>query len=124
MFTRQKRGARVPRRAQLALSRQIVCLSLVGFLLYNPFISLIGSSNGLSVHQLARNRSTVGAGELQNFSPQSKTAVFDNLSYESVGDLVLPPTQIEFTRPPEIAPLHHSLQDFSSSLFFRPPPSL
>ena len=53
--------------SRAARLRQIGCLLLVGFFLYNPFISLIHSSNGLTVHHLARNRSTVGAGELQNF---------------------------------------------------------
>ena len=121
MVAEKTKTRSVSSRTARVLLRQFVCLLLVGFFLYNPFVSLINSSNGLSVHQLARNRSTVGAGELQNFSPQSKTAVFDDLSYESIGDLVLAPTHAEFALPTEFAPLP-LLQDFSSNLFFRPPP--
>jgi hypothetical protein len=102
----------------------VVCVLLVGFLLYNPFISLIHSPSGITIHHLTRNRSTVGAGELQNFSPQSKAAAVNVLTVERIGGLLVTPAQVEFPVATDIVPVRSIFQDFSSNLFFRPPPSL
>ena len=104
--------------------RQVLCLVLVGFFLYNPFMSLIHSYSGITVHHLSRNRATVGAGELQNFSPQSKVAEVNVLSAEALGHLVVMPTEIVFPLATEFVPPGPAPEDFSSNLFFRPPPSL
>lgn len=101
----------------------VVCVLLVGFLLYNPFLSLIHSSSGLTVHHLSRHRSTVGAGELQDFSPQSKASAVNVLSAECVRELLVSPAQIELPVRMEYPPLRLVFSDFGSNLFFRPPPS-
>jgi hypothetical protein len=46
-----------------------LCILLIGLMLYNPFAGLMGSGDGLCYARLARNRATVGASELQHFSP-------------------------------------------------------
>jgi len=46
-----------------------LCILLIGLMLYNPFAGLIGSSDRLSYDRMARNRATIGASELQHFSP-------------------------------------------------------
>jgi hypothetical protein len=103
--------------------RPFVCLLLVGFLLYNPFLALIHSSQGLSVHHLTRNRATVGAGELQNFSLASKVAPVDIFSDECIRELVVMQAETEFPLATDHTPIRAIFQEFSSNLFFRPPPS-
>jgi hypothetical protein len=100
----------------------VACLLLAGLLLYNPFVSLIHSPTGLSVHHLARNRATVGASELQHFSPVSKEVAADVLLEERTGEVTAISggqdfqLETDLTRDLIISP------DFSSNLWFRPPP--
>jgi hypothetical protein len=89
--------------------------------LYNPFISLIHSTHGLSVHHLTRNRSTVGAGELQNFSPESKAAALKVLSAERIRETLIAPPVVEFLGV-VFTPVRPSFVEFTPNLFFRPPP--
>jgi hypothetical protein len=56
-----------PIRSQLF--RAGICVLLAALLLYNPFIALYYSHDTIEVHTLQRNRSAVGASELQHFSP-------------------------------------------------------
>jgi hypothetical protein len=102
--------------------RPLVCLLLVACFLYNPFISLIHSSHGLSAHHLTRNRSTVGAGELQNFSPESKAAALNVLSAKCIRETLIAPPVVEFLAV-VFAPVRPIFVEFTSNLFFRPPPS-
>src|SRR4029077_9232412 len=46
-----------------------VCLCLALLLLYNPYLAAPSSARGLNVRHPASNRATVGASELQSFSP-------------------------------------------------------
>jgi hypothetical protein len=117
-------GRKAPEpRARLTRFQAVVCLLLAGLLLYNPFLSLIHSSTGLSVHRLARNRATVGSAELQHFSPVSIEVAADVLLVERTGEIIATSggqdfqLAIDFTRDLVITP------DFSSNLWFRPPPS-
>jgi len=50
-----------------------ICVALIGLILYNPFAALCGANNGFCYDRLARNRATVGASELQHFSPVSNS---------------------------------------------------
>ena len=50
-------------------SNMWVCLLLAALILYNPFAALCYSHGPIEVHTLQRNRATVGASELQHFSP-------------------------------------------------------
>jgi hypothetical protein len=48
-----------------------VCVSalLIGLILYNPFLALSNPTDGLAYQMMARHRATVGASELEHFSP-------------------------------------------------------
>jgi hypothetical protein len=101
-----------------------VCLLLAMLLLYNPFIALLHSGGPVSVHHLARNRATVGAAELQQYSPVSgQDAVEVSIVEES---FAIPAGAVRGEFPAAIllvVPRIASI-DFSSSLWFRPPPAV
>jgi hypothetical protein len=46
-----------------------ICVLLAVLLLYNPFAALCYSHDTIEVHTLQRNRASLGASELQHFSP-------------------------------------------------------
>lgn len=102
---------------------KFVCVLLMALIIYNPFVVLIHSSTGLSVHHLSRHRATVGAGELQHFSPESKKAAVE-VAPECIATVVIVPVEITYPITPDVQPSHALLQDFSSHLWFRPPPTV
>jgi hypothetical protein len=101
-----------------------VCFCLALFLLYNPYLAAPGSTNGLNVRHPASNRATVGASELQHFSPAdgkqklSTSAVDSAEHFFSIADLS---SQAFEPSPQVVSPAQ---QFFGSSLWFRPPPAL
>jgi hypothetical protein len=111
------------RRPAVHLWRVCVCLLLVALVVYNPFTALDGSSGRLSYENLARNRASIGSGELQHFSPVSDPDAPFDLDVDSrdaepvidVRETQLDRTQQE-TIPSEPALL--------AGFWFRPPPSL
>jgi hypothetical protein len=99
-----------------------VCLFLATLLLYNPFFSVPHSGNGLEIGHRASHRATVGASELQHFSPidgwgsqlavdAGTTAVVLPLPRQSV------PFFLALLPAPPL-----SQQFFGPGLWFRPPP--
>ena len=100
-----------------------VCVLLVGFVIHNPFVSLRHAPNSPCYDKLARNRATVGASEMQQFSPVPnstdrpntyavmKAAERSETPQES--RLRAIPQQVVFVQPEVIA-----------GLWFRPPPAL
>jgi len=110
-------------RGHISRLEVLVCLLLVGFLLYNPFLSLVYSPNGLSLDHLPRNRATVGAGEMQHFSPVTKG--FPAAGSAAVGNGKIVPVlqEKEFPLAADDSPYPFVLSDYSSNLWFRPPPS-
>jgi hypothetical protein len=101
----------------------VVCLLLAGLLLYNPFLSLIHSPAGLSLHHLSRNRATVGSGELQPFSPVSRDMAADVLPAERTGEIIAKAGGQEILLATDLTRDRVITPDFSSNLWFRPPPS-
>lgn len=99
-----------------------VCLALATLLLFNPFFVTPRSGNGLEVCHPASHRATVGASELQHFSP---TDGWDNLavvdSPEAAIVLSLPDLTAQFFFVLPAVPLF-SQQFFGPGLWFRPPP--
>jgi hypothetical protein len=101
-----------------------ISLCLVFFLLYNPYMAAPNSTNGLDVRHPASNRATVGASELQHFSPADG---LDNFSTDGTSVVELLPSFPQVSShafklfPQVISPLQ---QFFGSSLWFRPPPAL
>jgi len=99
-----------------------MCLAL--FLLYNPYMAAPGSTGGLNFCHPASNRATIGASELQHFSPANGR---DQLSSPVASVVVslasLPELSSQaFTLLPQV--VSPAQQFFGSSLWFRPPPVL
>jgi hypothetical protein len=104
--------------------QSLVCFCLALFLIYNPYLAAPGSTNALNVRHPASNRATVGASELQHFSPADgkhkllTPAVASLQHLFSIPDLS---SQAFELFPQVVSPAH---QFFGSSLWFRPPPAL
>ena len=113
----QPRGAVSPR------SQALVCLLLVGLLLYNPFLALMQPHTGLSLHRLPRNRATVGASELQHFSPVTNALAAGELGVKNIGEIVAVVAEKKYPLAIGNPPSPVTLRGFSSNLWFRPPPS-
>lgn len=116
-----RRRAPEPRVRSIRLPA-IVCLLLAGLLLYNPFLSLFHSPTGLSVHHLSRNRALVGSGELQPFSPVSYDVAEDVLPANRAGEIIPIARGQEILLATDLARDRVITPDFSSNLWFRPPP--
>jgi hypothetical protein len=101
-----------------------VCLCLALFLLYNPYMAAPSSTNGLNVCHPGSNRATVGASELQHFSPADGRDKFSTHATVAVEPLALSPgvSSPAFEHFPQVA--SPTQQFFGSSLWFRPPPVL
>lgn len=100
-----------------------ICLFLLCLLIYNPFVALHSSpTNGFSYTHLARNRSTVGASELQHFSPvRSENAELD--AAPAVPSEFVPVCVEEKTSRP-VGEAELPLQpDVFVRIWFRPPPA-
>jgi hypothetical protein len=104
------------------LWRMFVAAMLIGLVLYNPFLALVNHSGGFTYQALARNRATVGASEMQHFTPIQKDAAPFEATVERIcAELVVEKT--DFPSPifqPEILPQRPEL---TNSVWFRPPPA-
>jgi hypothetical protein len=110
-------------RSAVPLWRALVCSCLALLLLYNPYLNAESSARGLNVRHSASNRATVGASELQHFSPadgQEKHSA----PATSVVEPFAAPLEIS-SDACDVSPhlVSHSQQFFGSSLWFRPPPA-
>ena len=99
-----------------------LCLLLAALVIYNPFLAGAESGAGLCVEHSASNRATVGASELQQFSPINGQEI---LTIAAVSQLQ------QFDRLLSIASEPHegaveevlgAVQYLPASLWFRPPP--
>jgi hypothetical protein len=100
-----------------------LCVLLAALFFYNPFGALISHPGDLAYHSPARNRATVGASELQQFSPQQSLRTQPQLFFVNLAAAVFAPLQHAW-RPAlfveaRIAPL----ASLPSNLWFRPPPA-
>jgi hypothetical protein len=112
------------RGTMVALRRhQWICLFLAFFLLYNPFFAAPRSGIGLEVCRPASHRATVGASELQHFSPADGWGCLPAVSStEAEVVLTLPDVSAQYLLVPPLLP-HFSRQFFGPGLWFRPPPA-
>src|SRR5215470_10656027 len=100
------------------------CFLLALFLLYNPFYAMLYSPAGLDFSRPASHRATVGASELQHFTPAN------GWGYLLAGDF--PETVILAPLPQLSADSFFAFPIFSlisppffiPGLWFRPPPAL
>ena len=100
-----------------------ICLFLAFFLLYNPFHTALCGSGSLDVCHRASNRATVGASELQHFTP---TTGWDSLPTVDLGEGEVPafrPVVMAETPVAERPLAIPAPQFFGSGLWFRPPPA-
>jgi len=111
-------------RSALPRWQSLVCFCLALFLLYNPYMAALGSTNGLNVRHPASNRATVGSSELQHFSPADGKDKLSIAAIASVEPFAFSPdvsSQAFELLPQVVSPAQ---QFFGSSLWFRPPPAL
>ena len=99
-----------------------LCVLLAVLFFYNPFVALTSSAGELAYHSLARNRATVGASELQQFSPQKSLHVVPELFFLSFADSVFRPLQHTWRSAHFAQPSIVPLAKVPSNLWFRPPP--
>jgi hypothetical protein len=102
-----------------------VCLLLVALCLYNPFQAAAPSSDSLNIRHSASNRATVGASELQHFSPTDVRKVFSVSLAVLFGWFELP-VSLPLNSAVDVCDAHqpYSCQFLSSDFWFRPPPAI
>jgi hypothetical protein len=90
---------------------------------YNPFAALNGSSYRLSYEKLARNRASLGASELQHFSPVSSpdSQIELNVDLLSAEPRSCPQESQSCRDQQALIPVEPELL---AGVWFRPPPSL
>ena len=98
-----------------------ICVLLAAMILYNPFAALCVSHGPIEVHTLQRNRATVGASELQHFTPVQDDTKQTDLNLEASREEVAAPAESfvarGFEREVEIPQ-----SDIVSKVWSRPPP--
>jgi hypothetical protein len=110
---------RHPIRAQKL--RVWTCVLLAVLLLYNPFAALCYFHGTMEVHTLQRNRASVGASELQHFSPvQDDIPQVDSNLEASLAAVTMPAGSYVargFEREAEVPQ-----SDIIAKVWSRPPP--
>jgi hypothetical protein len=101
-----------------------MCLTLAILFLYNPFLGMASAGDGLNIRHNPSHRATVGASELQHFSPTSGRKIF----------AVQVATLIKWLVSPVATPTRYAVETSTlarvvdpllcADLWFRPPPSL
>ena len=100
----------------------IFCVLLAALFLYNPFVALVSPVHGVAYHSLSRNRATVGASELQQFTPQQILYVQPELFLLGLSATVLRPLQHSWRPAHLFATRITPRTEIPSNLCFRPPP--
>jgi hypothetical protein len=101
-----------------------VCLLLVVLVVYNPYLAGLESCANICIRHAPSNRATVGACELQHFTPGNRRSVFGAAAvgvFEYFDELA-PPTRSWRRSMPEA--VFVSVQFRTASLWFRPPPGV
>jgi hypothetical protein len=99
-----------------------VCFFLAALFLYNPFLTIYGSSPVLKVEHPPSFRGTVASSELQLSrvtQVQPKVYVPQEAVLEAVAPASLP---VAYIGVPQQEPLDFQPQIFAECLWFRPPP--
>ena len=98
-----------------------ICVLLAALLLYNPFAALCISHGTYEVHTPQRNRASVGASELQHFSPVQDGNQQVDLSLESNREEVAVTAEGFVARGYE-REVEVPQSDIVSKVWSRPPP--
>jgi len=98
-----------------------ICVLLAALILYNPFAALCFSHGTIEVHTLQRNRASVGASELQHFSPVQDDTPQTDVNLEANREELAAPAGTfvaqGFEREVELPQ-----SDIVSKVWSRPPP--
>jgi hypothetical protein len=101
-----------------------LCLLLAALVVYNPYLSATDSSVGLCVRHSASFRATLGASELQHFTPQGSgraLAATAALVLAHFPQFPLPESRERHSGVTQRVAL--PAQALPASLWFRPPPA-
>lgn len=98
-----------------------LCVLLAVLLLYNPFAALYYSHGTTEVHTLQRNRASVGASELQHFSPVQDDIPQVDLNLEASLEEVAAPAGTYVARGFE-REVEVPQSDIVAKVWSRPPP--
>jgi hypothetical protein len=122
-----KNSGTTSRRKSVPLWQILTCVLLAGLFLYNPFLRASRDANGLTVCHPASHRATVGCSELEQFTrPNDSAAAFlpnTASAQELLWRLVARNSaQRQYAEQEEVVATPQ--MGFSSSLWFRPPPTV
>jgi hypothetical protein len=102
-----------------------LCLLLAALVVYNPYLSATDPGMGLCVRHSASFRATLGASELQHFTPKDYIAMLAATAALALAAFLpfrLPESSRRHTGITErVAPPEQALP---ASLWFRPPPAV
>jgi hypothetical protein len=102
----------------------VVCLLLAALVVYNPFLGGAEFESGLCVRHSASNRATVGASELQHFTPIESRTILP-AAFLVVADYLGALKQVTSERRSFLAEVElPSALNLPASLWFRPPPAV
>ena len=101
-----------------------VCLLLVGLVIFNPYLAAPDTYGNTCIRRLPSNRATVGASELQHFTPRDKRSVLIAAGVAIIEhlDVVVPRYSESYEDPLEA--VSFAVQFQSESLWFRHPPAV
>ena len=102
--------------------RVCVCALLVLLVIYNPFAALNGSCSSLCYESLARNRASIGASELQHFSPVSNPELHPNAEVDLRGVAPAPCVEEQEQSGDQREVIAWD-PELLTGVWFRPPPS-
>jgi len=99
-----------------------VCLLLAALVVYNPYLAGAESGAGLCVRHSASNRATVGASELQHFSPINGRSVLASAPVTLFRNFDGIPSIASESHKAVVEAFLPAAQSLPASLWFRPPP--
>lgn len=100
-----------------------MCLTLAILFLYNPFLGMASTGDCLNIRHSASHRATVGASELQHFSPTSARKIFA-VPVVTLLSWLVSPVKSTTRFAVEIPTVPRFIDPFlGADLRFRPPPS-
>jgi hypothetical protein len=114
------------RRGAVPLWQILTCLLLAGLFLYNPFLATGRTSGKLTVCHPASYRGTIASSELEQFTPPNR-GVAALLPDADAVQVLIRYLDANNSTPPyyvEQEDLATPQTGFSSSLWFRPPPTV
>jgi hypothetical protein len=102
-----------------------ICISalLIALVLYNPFLALTKHTDGPEFHRLASHRATVGASEMQHFTPVHAEKVELEAAVEVTGAASLTADKDETPSPDVLQEEALPQTELITSTWFRPPPT-